>query len=65
MRFIVLAFLAFILFSLFSALYYVYKDRGTGSHRAVRALTIRVALSILLFALLMLSYHFGFVTHRL
>ena len=65
MRFIVLAFLAFILFSLFSALYYVWKDRGTGSHRAVRALTIRVALSILLFALLMLSYHFGFVTHRL
>jgi hypothetical protein len=65
MRFIVLAFLAFIVFSLFSALYYVYKDRGTGSHRAVRALTVRVALSILLFVLLMLSYHFGFVTHRL
>jgi hypothetical protein len=65
MRFIVLAFLAFILFSLFSALYYVWKDRGTGSHRAVRALTIRVALSILLFALLVLSYHFGFIAHRL
>jgi hypothetical protein len=65
MRFIVLVFLAFILFSLFSALYYVWKDRGTGSHRAVKALTVRVALSILLFALLMLSYHFGFITQRL
>lgn len=65
MRFIVLVFLAFILFSLFSALYYVWKDRGTQSHRAAKALTIRVTLSILLFALLMLSYRFGFITHRL
>lgn len=65
MRFIVVAFLAFIVFSLFSALYYVWKDRGTKSQRAVRALTIRVALSILLFALLMLSYHFAVVTQRL
>ena len=65
MRFFVLVFLAFILFSLFSALYYVYKDRGTGSHRAVRALTLRVALSIVLFAALMLSYHFGFITQKL
>ena len=65
MRFVVFIFLAFILFSLFSALYYVWKDRGTKSQRAVRALTIRVALSILLFALLMLGYRFGFITHRL
>jgi hypothetical protein len=65
MRFIVLIFLAFILFSLFSALYYVWKDRGTKSHRAVKALTVRVALSILLFVLLMLGYRFGYITHRL
>jgi Na+/H+ antiporter NhaC len=65
MRFVVLIFLAFILFSLFSALYYVWKDRGTKSNRAVKALTVRVALSILLFALLMLSYRFGFITHKL
>ena len=65
MRFIVLIFLAFILMSLFSALYYVWKDRGRKSERAVKALTVRVALSILLFALLMLGYRFGFITHRL
>ena len=65
MRFVVLVFLAFILFSLFSALYYVWKDRGTKSHRAVKALTVRVGLSILLFALLILSYHFGFIAQRL
>jgi succinate dehydrogenase hydrophobic anchor subunit len=64
MRFIVLLFLAFILISLFSGLYYVWKDRGRGE-RAVKALTVRVALSIVLFALLMLGYHFGFFTHKL
>ena len=64
MRFIVLVFIAFILFSLFSALYYVIKDKGR-SHRAVRALTIRIALSIVLFVMLLLAFHFGFVTQRL
>ena len=64
MRFVVFAFLAFIFISLFSGLYYVWKDRGT-STRAVRALTIRVVLSIVLFALLVLGYQLGFFTHRL
>ena len=64
MRFIVLVFIAFILFSLFSALYYVIKDKG-GSQRAVKALTIRVALSIVLFVMLLLAFHFGFVSQRL
>jgi hypothetical protein len=65
MRFIVYIFLAFIVASLFSALYYVWKDRGRGSHRAVKALTVRVVLSILLFALLVLGYQLGFFTHKL
>ena len=65
MRVIVLIFFAFILMSLFSALYYVWKDRGKGSHRAVKALTVRVALSILLFVILMLAFRFGFITQRL
>jgi hypothetical protein len=64
MRFIVLTFLAFILFSLFSALYYVWKDKGS-STRAVKALTVRVVLSILLFVILMLGFRFGFITGRL
>ena len=63
MRFLVLVFLAFILFSLFSAGYFLVKDKGR-STRTVRALTIRVVLSIVLFALLMLSYHFGFIPQR-
>jgi hypothetical protein len=64
MRFVVFTFLAFILVSLFSALYYVWKDRGR-SDRAVKALTVRVILSIVLFALLILGYQLGFLTHKL
>ena len=63
MRFVVLVFVVFILFSLFSALYYLIKDRGR-STRTVKALTIRVALSIVLFVLLLLSFHFGFIPQR-
>lgn len=64
MRLVVLIFIAFILMSLFSALYFMWKDKGR-SERTVRALTIRVALSIVLFALLMLSYQAGFIGHKL
>ena len=64
MRYLVLVFVAFILFSLFSALYFLIKDRGR-STRTVKALTIRVVLSIVLFVLLVLSFHFGFIPQRL
>ena len=64
MRYVVLAFIAFILFSLFSALYYVMKDKGQ-SRRAVKALTLRVGLSIVLFVMLLLASHFGFISQRL
>ncbi len=63
MRFLVLVFVAFILFSLFSALYFLIKDKGT-STRTVKALTISVVLSIVLFVLLLLSFHFGFIPQR-
>lgn len=46
--------------SLFSALFYLMKDKGT-STRTARALTIRISLSIILFALLMLGYFFGVI----
>ena len=46
--------------SLFSGLWFLYRDRGTGT-RTVRALTIRIGLSISLFVLLLTSYRFGLV----
>ena len=53
-----------IVVSLFSALFFVYKDRS-GSTRALKALTVRVALSVGLFAFLMLGYYLGWFRDRL
>ena len=60
MRFVVLAFLAIILLSLGSALYYLIRDKGT-SERTVKALTLRIGLSMTLFILLMLGHYFGLI----
>jgi len=64
MKILVILFAIFIVASLFSALYFLVKDKGRGE-RTVRALTVRIALSLILFALLMLSFHFGFITGKL
>ena len=64
MKILVIVFAVFIVASLFSALYFLIKDKGRGD-RMVRALTLRVALSVGLFAMLMLAYYFGIITGRL
>ena len=64
MRIIVILFIIVILGRLGSALYYMIRDRGT-TERTVKALTVRIALSVTLFLLLMLGFHFGFITTRL
>lgn len=46
--------------SLFSGLFYLLRNQGTDD-RAVKALTLRIGLSIALFALLMLGYRFGLI----
>ena len=60
MRIIVILFLVLIVASLGSGLYYLIKDKGQ-SERTVKALTVRVALSITLFLLLMLGFYFGLI----
>ena len=50
--------------SLGSALFFVFKDRS-GSDRALKALALRVGLSVALFVLLMAAYYFGFIPGRL
>jgi hypothetical protein len=62
MKIVILVLLVAVLASLFSGLYFVYKDKGN-SNRAVISLTIRISLSILVFILLMASYHFGWLDH--
>ena len=50
--------------SLFAGLYFVYKDKGN-STRAVKALTIRVALQAIIIALLLGGLLLGYITGRL
>lgn len=57
---VVIGMLLVIAGSLLSALVFLYKDRGRGT-RVVRALTMRVALSITLFVLLMAGFYFGII----
>jgi hypothetical protein len=63
MKIVIVILLVGVVLSLFSGLYFVYKDKGQ-STRAVKALTVRVALAILVFVLLMGSYYFGWITER-
>ena len=60
MKIVVILLLLAVIASLFSGLYFVYKDKGD-SNRAVVSLTIRIALSLLVFLILMGSYFFGLV----
>lgn len=64
MRIVVILFIVVILASLGSALYYMVRDRGT-TERTAKALTIRIALSIALFLLLMIGFQTGLITTRL
>lgn len=61
MKILIIGMLFFILFSLGTALFTLVKDRGQGT-RTVKALTMRIGLSIALIALLMLGYAAGFIT---
>lgn len=63
MRIVIIILLFAVIASLFSGLYFVYKDKGN-SNRAVISLTIRIGLSILVFAILVVSYYFGWITER-
>lgn len=61
-KLVVVFMLLLIVASLFSALFYLIKDKGQGQ-RTVRALTVRISLSLVLFMLLMLGYYFGYIGH--
>jgi hypothetical protein len=58
MRYVVIAILLLIVASLASAAVFMMRDRGN-SKRMVKALAIRVGLSVGLFAFLMLGYWLG------
>jgi len=61
MKAVVVVALIAIIAALFSALFYLYRDRGHGT-RMVKALAIRVALSIGLVLFLVVSYRMGWIS---
>jgi len=64
MRYVVIAVLIAIVASLGSALVFMYRDRGN-SKRMVKALALRVGLSVGLFLALMGAYYLGLIKERL
>lgn len=60
MKFVVLILLLAIIASLFSGLFFLGKDKE-GSSRVVKALTVRVALSVALVAILVSAYLLGWI----
>ncbi len=59
-RIIIIAMLIMIFASLASALVFLLRDRG-GSTRTVKALSVRIGLSLALFLLLMAGFYFGII----
>lgn len=64
MRIVIILFMIFIAVSLVSAGVFLVKDRGD-SDRTLKALTVRIILSVCVFALLMISHYFGWIGSRL
>jgi hypothetical protein len=64
MRYVVIGVFVLICASLASAGLFMFRDRS-GSKRMVKALALRVGLSVALFVFLMASYFFGLFKDRL
>jgi len=64
LRYLVIAVLVMIIASLASAAVFMFRDRG-GSKRMVKALAVRVGLSVALFLFLMAGYYLGLIPGRL
>ncbi|MBK7982719.1 MAG: twin transmembrane helix small protein [Candidatus Competibacteraceae bacterium] len=60
-KLVVFILLLMILGSLGSGLFFLINDHGQ-NHRMVKALTLRIGLSVALFVLLMLAYAVGLIT---
>ena len=59
-KIIIIILLLAVLASLFSGLFFMNRDQGRGP-RTAKALTVRVALSLLVFAIIIGAYHMGWL----
>jgi hypothetical protein len=64
MKIVVIAFVVLIIASLGSALFFLVTSQS-GSRRVVKALALRVGLSVTLFLLLMAGYYFGLIPGKI
>ncbi len=64
MKIVVILLMVLIAGSLLSAGLFLVRDHS-GSNRTVRALTVRIVLSVCVFALIMLGHYFGLIGTRL
>jgi len=64
MKIVVIAFIVLIIASLGSALFFLVTGQS-GSTRVVKALALRVGLSIALFLLLMAGHYFGLIPGKM
>lgn len=58
---VIVVFLFAIVAALLAGMVFLVKDGGTSRRRTVRALTLRIGLSLALIVFLVLSYHFGWI----
>ena len=63
MKIILVVLLVLVVISLFSGLYFMYQDKGK-SRRTVIALTIRVALSVTIFLIVVAGFLMGWIPGR-
>jgi hypothetical protein len=61
-RILVLLCLVGIVLSLGSALFHLSRNSDADSGKLARDLTVRIALSLVMFLILMLAWYFGFIT---
>jgi Protein of unknown function (DUF2909) len=64
MKIFTILMLVAIVASLFSALFFVFKDRGSGGKRGLHALMLRVGLSVGLFVILMIATYFTHIRDK-
>ncbi|MBS4097503.1 MAG: twin transmembrane helix small protein [Sulfuricella sp.] len=62
-KIVVIALLGLVVASLFGALGFLVRDQGRGE-RVAKALTLRISLSLLLFAVLAAGFFFGLIYPR-
>jgi hypothetical protein len=62
LRLVIILVLIAIVVSLGSALYHLSRSSGEASPKVVRALTVRVGLSLVLFILLMAAWYLGLIS---